>query len=171
LKARLLAKLKEIGGTMSGIENDLAVTRSNDVGLTDWADKATSGHDTEEDYGLLEIESCVLSDINEALERIRKGTYGLCQRCMRPIPKRRLQAIAWARFCLSCAADKQSRNQEVDEEDRQRWAEEHAFRFQRLFEQWQEPFGIDSGGYYQYAKEEFLGHYNDPLRKSLVETI
>ena len=43
--------------------------------------------------------------IGHALERIDAGTYGLCERCGRPIEKARLKALPYASLCL---ADKQA---------------------------------------------------------------
>ena len=41
--------------------------------------------------------------VNDALERIEKGTYGLCLECGKPIPQARLEAIPEAELCLNCA--------------------------------------------------------------------
>lgn len=44
-----------------------------------------------------------LKDVNDALERIEKGTYGVCEKCGNEIAKERLQVSPEARFCSSCA--------------------------------------------------------------------
>jgi RNA polymerase-binding transcription factor DksA len=41
-------------------------------------------------------------ELAEALERVREGTYGMCQACGRRIPRRRLQALPTARLCVPC---------------------------------------------------------------------
>jgi RNA polymerase-binding transcription factor DksA len=38
-------------------------------------------------------------EIEDALERIRQGTYGVCLATGKPIGKARLRATPWARFC------------------------------------------------------------------------
>jgi len=43
-----------------------------------------------------------LQDINEALERIKKGTYDTCANCNKKIPKKRLEAYPEAKYCLKC---------------------------------------------------------------------
>lgn len=43
-----------------------------------------------------------LEEINLALEKIKRGTYGLCEICQGEITKERLRAFPSARFCLSC---------------------------------------------------------------------
>jgi len=40
--------------------------------------------------------------INEALERIKEGTYGICAECEKPISPKRLQAVPWAKYCVPC---------------------------------------------------------------------
>jgi len=45
-----------------------------------------------------------LRDINLALEKIKKGKYGLCEKCGQKIPKERLEVCPEARFCLKCAS-------------------------------------------------------------------
>ncbi|HEC01903.1 MAG TPA: hypothetical protein ENI81_00065 [Phycisphaerales bacterium] len=54
---------------------------------------------------------------------------------------------------------------------RQRWAEEHASRLRNLWERWQKPLGIDSQEYYRYAMEDLLACYDDPLRRSFIESL
>jgi RNA polymerase-binding protein DksA len=43
-----------------------------------------------------------LTDLDEALTRLDAGTYGVCERCGRPIPAERLQARPSARTCVTC---------------------------------------------------------------------
>ena len=43
-----------------------------------------------------------LKDIDSALERIEKGKYGKCEKCLKSIPKERLKVYPEARFCLKC---------------------------------------------------------------------
>jgi DnaK suppressor protein len=43
-----------------------------------------------------------LTDVGYALEKLEKGTYGLCDSCGKPIPLARLEAIPQANFCLNC---------------------------------------------------------------------
>lgn len=40
--------------------------------------------------------------VNEALDRIETGDYGVCLHCDEPIPLKRLEAVPWARYCVSC---------------------------------------------------------------------
>ena len=44
-----------------------------------------------------------LAQIDEALERMDEGTYGICECCGNKIPKRRLLVVPYARMCVKCA--------------------------------------------------------------------
>jgi len=46
----------------------------------------------------------VVIEIVSALLRLDAGMYGTCERCRRPIPSERLEAIPYARLCVSCLA-------------------------------------------------------------------
>lgn len=47
-------------------------------------------------------ESKVLIEIDEAIQRIQKGRFGICEMCQGKIPKARLEIIPYARFCVKC---------------------------------------------------------------------
>lgn len=44
-----------------------------------------------------------LRNVNEALEKIKKGTYGKCEECSREIDIKRLEAEPTARLCFACS--------------------------------------------------------------------
>ncbi|MBQ0902202.1 TraR/DksA C4-type zinc finger protein [Micromonospora sp. U21] len=44
-----------------------------------------------------------LAELDVALQRVEAGTYGRCERCLRPIPAERLAARPSARTCVGCA--------------------------------------------------------------------
>jgi RNA polymerase-binding protein DksA len=48
-------------------------------------------------------ESQMLREVDEALQRVAKGTYGLCVVCGKPIPKARLQIMPYATLCMKHA--------------------------------------------------------------------
>ena len=67
------------------------------------ADLGTENYDQEFTLGLIENEQETLDSINEALDRIERGTFGQCTECAEPIAKSRLQAIPYTRHCIRCA--------------------------------------------------------------------
>ena len=40
--------------------------------------------------------------VSEALQRIENNTYGICSECEEAISPKRLAALPWAKFCISC---------------------------------------------------------------------
>ena len=44
----------------------------------------------------------LLREIEEALGRLRDGSYGTCLDCGMPVSRKRLEAVPWARYCVSC---------------------------------------------------------------------
>ena len=44
-----------------------------------------------------------IRQIEETLERIRGGRYGICERCSKPIPASRLEILPYAARCVKCA--------------------------------------------------------------------
>jgi RNA polymerase-binding transcription factor DksA len=52
---------------------------------------------------LLENERYLQEEIGAALERIEKGTFGVCENCARSIAHARLEALPYARYCAPCA--------------------------------------------------------------------
>ena len=53
--------------------------------------------------GLLENEEQTLGEIAAAIGRIEQGTFGHCEGCRKAIPKDRLHALPYARYCFECA--------------------------------------------------------------------
>lgn len=44
-----------------------------------------------------------VADVDDALDRLRRGVYGTCGRCAAPVPGERLAAQPTTRTCLACA--------------------------------------------------------------------
>ncbi len=45
----------------------------------------------------------MLKEIDRAIARTEKGTYGICERCKNPIPEERLKVMPSATLCIECA--------------------------------------------------------------------
>jgi RNA polymerase-binding protein DksA len=67
------------------------------------ADVGTENYDHEFTLGLIENEQAILGQIDEALGRIDKGSFGLCAECQEPIARPRLQALPYTPHCIECA--------------------------------------------------------------------
>ena len=65
--------------------------------------------DRERDLALSAQASAAVEEIEDALVRIQKKTYGACERCHQPIMKARLRALPYARLCVACKSGGLSR--------------------------------------------------------------
>ena len=68
------------------------------------ADSGTDNFDRDFALSLLSSDQDAVYEIDEALKRIEKNTYGVCELTAKPIPKARLDAIPWARFTVEAQA-------------------------------------------------------------------
>jgi RNA polymerase-binding transcription factor DksA len=66
------------------------------------ADVGTDAMEREKAFQLASAEGRILLEINEALRRIARREYGVCESCENPILRARLEAMPTARLCLSC---------------------------------------------------------------------
>jgi len=60
------------------------------------------------DYGQLRL-------VEEALDRVQSGDFGVCLACEQPIPSKRLLALPWARYCVPCQEEIGMTQEEVQE--------------------------------------------------------
>ncbi len=67
-------------------------------------DGATIAFERAQVSALLSDAQRELSDIEQALERLRDGTYGMCAHCGKPIAPERLAARPSAATCIDCAS-------------------------------------------------------------------
>src|SRR5215469_3098417 len=65
-------------------------------------DQAQLSHDEFISLRLNSLDYLQLRLIEEALDRIEAGDYGVCLSCEEPIPAKRLQAVPWAKYCVNC---------------------------------------------------------------------
>lgn len=68
----------------------------------DSIDQATRSLDKEILFELSDNERQILRDIEAALRKIDKNTYGLCEHCKKRIEKKRIKALPSARYCITC---------------------------------------------------------------------
>ena len=104
-KATLLKKLSEILGNVTSMESEALRRDRSDLSNMPihMADLGTDSCEIDNIIGLVDSERKILIEVNDALSRIEDGTYGICEGRGEPIPKQRLKAIPWARYCVACA--------------------------------------------------------------------
>jgi RNA polymerase-binding transcription factor DksA len=83
---------------MSGLAKESAEEMSNYS--LHMADSGTDNFDRDFALSLLSSDQDAIYEIEEALKRIERGTYGICELTGKPIPAMRLEAIPWTRFTV-----------------------------------------------------------------------
>jgi DnaK suppressor protein len=99
----LLSQLRrEVSGDISDLEADAFSTDGDRLSVDNPADIGSESFAQEFSLELLQRDEATLAEIDEALDRVKAGTFGLCEGCEEPIPKARLNAVPHARFCVDC---------------------------------------------------------------------
>lgn len=98
-QSNLFQNQKDQGGELSGYTNHLADAASDYTSL-------------ETNFDLAEREGRYLVYLEEALERVRKETYGVCKVCEQLIPRARLEAVPTATKCVNCKEESKKKERE-----------------------------------------------------------
>lgn len=108
-KELLMEKRREILRNVSEFEDEaLRKSRLDATGDLSsmpihMADLGTDNYEQEFALGLMDSERKLLREIDNALGRLEKKTYGICEGTGKPISKARLEAQPWARYCVEYA--------------------------------------------------------------------
>ena len=70
--------------------------------IGDEIDSASQNTEKEMLFELTDSEKQTIEAIEYALKKIDKSRYGKCELCGTEIPVKRIQAIPWVRYCISC---------------------------------------------------------------------
>lgn len=99
-RKRLLEKQEDLLRLVSHSEQD---GREAGGEITqDVADKAANSYTKEFLFHQSDDHRRILHLVNEALGRLKIGTYGLCVACNEEVESKRLAAVPWARHCIEC---------------------------------------------------------------------
>ena len=108
-KALLIKKYRESVGDVNDIE-DGAMHKSRQDAAGDlssmpihMADIGSDNFEQEFSLGLMDNERDIVNEVLMAMQRIDEGTYGMCEGTGEPIPKARLEAFPWVRYCVRYA--------------------------------------------------------------------
>ena len=71
-------------------------------GIQDIGDEAANIYNKQILLSLNENERMRLQEVDEALDRIENGTYGICEECGGPISLKRLEVRSVAKYCVPC---------------------------------------------------------------------
>jgi DnaK suppressor protein len=110
LKERLTEERKGLQAQYEELEQSTFATNQSDLtgemGFDEeYADAGTATFERERDLSLVNNVVDLMERIDKALARMDDGTYGLCERCGKPIEKLRLKALPYASLCIK---DKQA---------------------------------------------------------------
>ncbi len=75
---------------------------TEDGDTQDIADKASNAYTKEFLYSLSNTDRNILQLVDDALERLKGENFGVCVECGEKMLPKRLDAVPWARHCLSC---------------------------------------------------------------------
>lgn len=107
-RKKLLAKREELWKAIARSEEE---GRAADEDPTvDLADKAANSYTKEFLFGQTNNDRYVLQLVQEALGRMKDNSYGLCVNCHEEVQQKRLEAVPWARHCITCQ-EKQEQGQ------------------------------------------------------------
>ena len=94
----LTARARELARTLAE-RNQIAIERSADD-----FDNGILAAGRESSAQALSQDMRMLRQVEAARDRLRDGTFGFCSRCEEEIAPKRLRAIPWATYCVSCQA-------------------------------------------------------------------
>jgi DnaK suppressor protein len=92
-KERIVTKLSQFISESKEVETNVA---------QDLVDKAESSYTKEFLLSLSDTERDQLMLIDEALRRLDRDGFGLCQLCGLEIGKKRIEALPWTPYCINC---------------------------------------------------------------------
>jgi RNA polymerase-binding protein DksA len=117
---KMLVELKrKLTSNIGHLQNDAlksageTVDELSDVPAEHMADRASDTSARDLMIRVLQDSDAELCDINVALEKIEAGTYGLCENCSRPVSKKRLKALPFARLCIACKQEEEQQRSEA----------------------------------------------------------
>jgi len=99
-KKKLLERKVQIEKNLEG--TTLEMKEMRDLELNDEGDYAAASAESIVDSAILVQQRKELAEIELALDKIKNGTYGICEMCEEPIGKARLEVKNFARFCIIC---------------------------------------------------------------------
>jgi DnaK suppressor protein len=99
-KKKLVTRREELMKTIARTEEE--GRQADDDQTVDLADKAANSYTKEFLFGMTNTDRTILNMIDEALKRIKANEYGLCANCQEEMQQKRLEAVPWAKHCVTC---------------------------------------------------------------------
>lgn len=94
---------QQLRSLTSKLEAQTSAMAQGTFGEGDYADLASKTARQSKRLAMERLWKSMRADVEQALERLEQGTYGLCSHCGVSIPKERLMAMPSAALCIECA--------------------------------------------------------------------
>lgn len=95
--------LNELGIIQDSVKDSTKEATGNDATFsTHMADQGSDAEEMEKSFYYASRDHKYLTYLNQALERVEKGTYGICMTCEDDIPYERLEAVPTTQKCVPC---------------------------------------------------------------------
>ena len=108
-KKNILMRMEEISNEMKEMKSSVLNTDSSKANMSPdsiyslhMADAGTDSHEREKSFLFLSREDSYFRNLENALERIRSGDFGVCQLCDQLIPEERMMEVLNATKCVDC---------------------------------------------------------------------
>ena len=104
-RALLVQMREKIQRSSRNLADEALKSSGQDFSVDHMADHGTDNFDQDFSLSLLEGETEVIRDIEDAIDKIDGRSdlpFGLCEECEKPIARARLRALPYARLCVDC---------------------------------------------------------------------
>ena len=95
-------EMKEMKSSVLNIDSSKANMSPDSIYSLHMADAGTDSHEREKSFLFLSREDSYFRNLENALERIQSGEFGICQLCDQLIPEERMMEVLNATKCVDC---------------------------------------------------------------------
>lgn len=112
MRALLINLREHIKGQIDFLAKDNLSRSQNDAEINFRSEEqGTDNYDRDFALNRVSMEQDIVFEIDEALNRIQIGTFGICEICKCPIEKARLIALPYSKMCISCKSLAETRGE------------------------------------------------------------
>jgi RNA polymerase-binding transcription factor DksA len=107
----LLKKRSELVGDVANLEGEALNASSGSLSHTPQhlAEQGTESFDQALSLDIAQVDRNLIREIDDALKRIKDGTFGICLLTHKPISKDRLEELPWTRYSIEAARERERR--------------------------------------------------------------
>jgi DnaK suppressor protein len=105
-KKKLVTRREELLRTIARTQQE--GREADEDPTVDLADKAANSYTKEFLFGQTHNERSLLQLVDDALTRIRENGFGECISCNEELQQKRLEAVPWTRYCITCQEKKEN---------------------------------------------------------------